>query len=372
MNIYYLSVTSFTDTDLGVLEYLSKVYNVTYGLVLQKTNANFTESEVSKFCKERNINFEPFRFKYQQKDPRTFLTFFKIIKKIKAAKSDVIYIPTFDHVFFSALSLLLDPRKTVIALHDVEFHSNAEFKKILIIARKITLMHFVNFQVFSDSQFRLFKKLSPGKKVTLIPSPLKNFGTADRVLPTDGNIRLLFFGNILPYKGLGLLLQALSNINEKEERNIKLILAGRCNDWDTEYEPLIKNNIKIERMIGFIDNEKIATLFTNADYLILPYKDATQSGPLKIAFNYNLPIIASDIDSFSEDVVDNVNGYLFKVGNVESLESVLLKILNNHDTAYQQLKIEQKNYVAAKYSDEVISSKFVNMFNNVLNQVTHN
>ncbi len=370
MNIYYLSVTSFTDTDLGVLAYLSKAHNVTYGLVLQKTNANFTEDEVSGFCEEHNINFEPFKFERQQKDPRSFFTFFKIVQRIKATKSDVIYIPTFDHVFFSILSLMLDPRKTIIALHDVEFHSNADFKKILIIARKITLSHFTNFQVFSSSQFAVFKRLWPQKKVKLIPSPLKNFGTANQISADDrnGEVTLLFFGNILPYKGLGLLLQALSNINNNSSHNIKLIVAGRCNDWEAEYQPLIKNDVKIERILGFVDNKKIAQLFTNADYLILPYKDATQSGPLKIAFHYNLPIIASDIESFKEDIVDNVNGYLFKTGNVASLENVLIKILNNHAANYEQLKIEQSKYVKCKYSDEVLSLSFLDMFDEILKQ----
>jgi glycosyltransferase involved in cell wall biosynthesis len=365
--VYYLSVTSFSDTDLGVLKYLSGKYQVTYGAILQKNNANFTQDELAAYCEKYNIKFEPFLFKYQQKDVRTFFTFLNIVRKIKASNPDLIYIASFDHVFFSLLSFMLDKNKTIVALHDVEFHSNADFKKILIIARKLTLSHFINYQVFSRAQYDVFKQLSPTKKITFIPSPLKDFGAPVTMQNrTDGQVNLLFFGNILPYKGLDILLEALSELSTEKGFNFNLIIAGRCNDWDSTYEPLVRNNVKIEKMIGFIDNRQIPDLFTKAQYLVLPYKDATQSGPLKIAFHYNLPIIASDIPSFSEDIVDRVDGYLFKNGDYKSLEGTLREIMNKHNTTYNKIKQEQKKYVDATYQDSVIAKQFIYMFDNVI------
>lgn len=37
---------------------------------------------------------------------------------------------------------------------------------------------------------------------------------------------------------------------------------------------------------------------------MLPYQDVAQSGPHMIAYNYNLPVIASDINGFVERVED--------------------------------------------------------------------
>ena len=64
-----------------------------------------------------------------------------------------------------------------------------------------------------------------------------------------------------------------------------------------------------------IDDCEIAELFTKHDFLMLPYEDVAQSGPHMIAYYYNLPVIASDIEGFAERVIDGENGYLFKRNN---------------------------------------------------------
>ena len=58
---------------------------------------------------------------------------------------------------------------------------------------------------------------------------------------------------------------------------------------------------------------------------MLPYQDVAQSGPHMIAYNYNLPVIASDIDGFAERVEDGVNGFLFRVNDKESLKAAITK-----------------------------------------------
>ena len=60
-----------------------------------------------------------------------------------------------------------------------------------------------------------------------------------------------------------------------------------------------------------IDDCEVAEFFAKHDFLMLPYQDVAQSGPHMIAYYYNLPVIASDIEGFNERVVDVVFGFLF-------------------------------------------------------------
>jgi len=63
----------------------------------------------------------------------------------------------------------------------------------------------------------------------------------------------------------------------------------------------------------------------------------SQSGPTKIAFNYNLPIIASNLPGFSDEILEGVNGYLFEPGNVEDLVCVMAHAIDTYNCGYDKL-----------------------------------
>jgi glycosyltransferase involved in cell wall biosynthesis len=133
--------------------------------------------------------------------------------------------------------------------------------------------------------------------------------------------------------------------------------------WDTVYEPISVNKNVVEKHIRFIGNDEGADFFSNADYLVLPYREATQSGPLKIAFHYNIPVIASDINSFKEEIEHGVDGYLFKAGSVADLADCLHHVLIRHETDDKRLKEAQLEYVMAHYSPAKVRHDFLEMFN---------
>jgi glycosyltransferase involved in cell wall biosynthesis len=365
MKVYYLSITSFSDVDMGILHHIKADAELTYGVVIQKRNANYTKEELQSYCSSHNIRFEPFMMKYNLKDPRCIFTFLNIIASIRKYNPDVIYIVSFDNIYLSKCALFLNSRKTIIALHDVEFHSDAAYLPVLKASRSITMFHFKNFQVFSREQLKTFKQLFPQKHVTLIPLPLKDFGaSANAKRREPGPIRLLFFGNILYYKGLDILLEAMNRVEQMEGiPKLQLVVAGRCEVWDTVYEPISVNKNVVEKHIRFIGNDEVADFFSNADYLVLPYREATQSGPLKIAFHYNIPVIASDINSFKEEIEHGVDGYLFKAGSVADLADCLHHVLIRHETDDKRLKEAQLEYVMAHYSPAKVRHDFLEMFN---------
>ncbi len=111
------------------------------------------------------------------------------------------------------------------------------------------------------------------------------------------------------------------------------------------YQPLIKYGDAFELDIRRIEESEIPKLFGESHYLVLPYKSVTQSGPLRIAYGYNVPVIASDLDGFKESVVEDVTGLLFSEGDIDSLYSVMRSTIENHPLMYDEIKRSQKRYV---------------------------
>jgi len=368
--LVYVSSTDFVQVDMGVLCLLTKFYDIKYDVIIPKRNANFDGQEIADYCLKYNISYKLFHFKHRTRDLRIASDFYGILKDIKKTGPDIIYTVSHDNPIISSMCMALDKAKTIVALHDVKFHSGTSFSSFLRLARKIMVGYFDKFQVFSKNQELLFKKIAKNKTVYNIPLALSGFGEAIEKSPiaaenNNAVTRFLFFGNIAPYKGLEGLIRAFNNLGDNYN-DIELVIAGRCDSWEETYQPLIKHDQQVRKSIRFISNKEIPELFTTAHYLVLPYNDATQSGPLMIAYNYNLPVIVSNLAAFREVVEEDVSGYFYDLNDPNGLERVLEAALLKNGDDYQLLLNRLKLYIEVNFSDEIISEKYVAMFEDVL------
>ncbi|MBI1344479.1 MAG: glycosyltransferase [Terrimonas sp.] len=107
---------------------------------------------------------------------------------------------------------------------------------------------------------------------------------------------ILFFGFIRKYKGLDILLEAMSKI--PPQQNIKLLVAGEFYGEKEKYLRLI-DTLKIrDRLIletDFIPDREVRYYFCAADVIVQPYRNATQSGVTPLAFNYERATIVTNV-----------------------------------------------------------------------------
>lgn len=168
------------------------------------------------------------------------------------------------------------------------------------------------------------KKIFP-EKISVIPHGDYSLFTRYQkdLCPIKNNI--LFFGRILDYKGLDYLLRAMTIIS-KEIPDIKLVIAGKGNIL--KYKNLInKNKIHIEIHNDWIPDNLVAELFEKTQLLILPYTEATQSGPLHIAYAFKKPVIATNVGALSDTVEDGKTGLLIPQKDVDALAGSIIKLL---------------------------------------------
>lgn len=169
---------------------------------------------------------------------------------------------------------------------------------------------------------------------------------------------MLFFGQIKDVKGLDILLEALSKV----DNDINLIIAGKPWKADfSKYENLInKHNLeeRVFKLIKFIDDKDREKLFFAADVNILPYKIIYQSGVLLMAMSHKLPVIASDLLPNKEIITDMENGLLFKS---EDSNDLALKINNFFSDSNIKNKLSSNSYLTIKedYSWDKIASEYI-------------
>lgn len=123
---------------------------------------------------------------------------------------------------------------------------------------------------------------------------------------------LLFFGFVRKYKGLDLMLHAMSDQRIKE-LGVKLIVAGEFYDNIDFYLDLI-NQLDIDSNIilksDFIEERDVKNYFCASDMITQTYRTATQSGVTQIAYHFERPMLVTDVGGLAEIVPHKKVGYV--------------------------------------------------------------
>ncbi len=121
---------------------------------------------------------------------------------------------------------------------------------------------------------------------------------------------LLFFGLVRKYKGLDLIIKALSELNDS---SIQLLVAGEFYDDKDVYLRLIKERALEERVIirdEYIPTDDLKLYFSAADLVTQTYHTASQSGVTQIAYNFDMPILVTNVGGLAEVVRHKELGYV--------------------------------------------------------------
>ncbi|MEI6749009.1 MAG: glycosyltransferase [Bacteroidota bacterium] len=174
-------------------------------------------------------------------------------------------------------------------------------------------------------------------------------GSAILQLGLDPSYRyILFFGFIRDYKGLDILLNAMSE-PEILAKKIKLLVAG---EFYTDSKPYL--DIINERGLGdivvmsndFIPDGEVYKYFSACDLVVQPYKSATQSGVTQIAYHFNKPMVITDVGGLGEFVPHGEVGYVVKPDN----KAVADAIVSFYDENREEFFISNIKSIKDRYS----------------------
>src|SRR5690606_4032478 len=168
----------------------------------------------------------------------------------------------------------------------------------------------------------------------------------NKISINESDIVLLFFGLIRKYKGLDILLHAFAEICKKN-KNLKLLIAGECYDDESIYLNLIKE-VSIEKEVifenRFVENEEVKRYFGLCDVVVLPYRSATQSGLLNVAYGFQKPVIVTDVGELKSLVEENKTGIVVENATPSDIAAGIQR--------YLMLRVQHTNF-AENISDYI-------------------
>jgi glycosyltransferase involved in cell wall biosynthesis len=197
----------------------------------------------------------------------------------------------------------------------------------------------------------------------------------------------LFFGFIRKYKGLHNVIRAFAKVADKRE-DVSLLIVGESfwqsldstkfstkaknlvfgllkaallnkKDDERSYNPLaLIDELGIRPLVAcfndYVPNEDVHKYFQVSDNIVLFYLTATPSGVESIAYNFKLPILATNIGHFPETVIDGYNGYLAEADNVDSMAQVMLKAVE-HPIPKEHVAEAAKNMSWENYARSILN-----------------
>lgn len=144
---------------------------------------------------------------------------------------------------------------------------------------------------------------------------------------SDEKINFLFFGTIMEYKGIGILIDAYASIRKSYD-NITLNIVGTGNL--AKYKKQLDMLPDVTVINRFIDDAEVKSVFTGSNIItVTPYINATQSGPIILAMGYRSMIITSDCYGLKNQVKNGKYGLIFEAGNVDDLIDKMEEAINN-------------------------------------------
>lgn len=166
---------------------------------------------------------------------------------------------------------------------------------------------------------------------------------------------ILYVGRLSEEKGAELFCQSICQLKHINEHCVDGVIIGT----GTLYEELYSKYQKCVKFVGWKNATEVQQYMENARALVLPSK-WYEGAPLTIieALMKGLPCIVSDCTSAVELIHDDVNGFVFKSGDVNSLAEKIEKILD--DNVYSRFvnnikeQFKPENYHMAMHIDRLM------------------
>jgi glycosyltransferase involved in cell wall biosynthesis len=178
---------------------------------------------------------------------------------------------------------------------------------------------------------------------------------------------VLFFGLIRPYKGLDLLIEAMAEVPGAE-----LWVVGNSRVSEQELSRLRVAAAALpggDRWVTrFVDDREIPAIMRRADVLVLPYREAEQSGVLYAGLAFGKAIVATAVGGFGEVAADHRAVSLVPPGDAAAMAQALNRLVGD-DSARDSLGRRAAEAASSAYSWDEIAASTIDLYGSLLEGV---
>ena len=291
---------------------------------------------------------------------RVILLFFILLITLTRNQYEIVHIQEHLPMFFFFIPLLkLRHKKIFWTLHDTEIFipSNNIHGKLQVLFLEIVSQPKIMIK-WSDAiivhalslKEQLIEKKVDQNKIHVIPHFDYNYLLENHSINFKNSINssnshrnqnllpkeyALFFGNIAPWKGIDVLIDATKIVADNLGQKFNLVIAGTPYDgYHTYFNNLIKERNNCIKIINrYIESYEISGIIKGSRFLILPYTKNFQhsaSGVIPLAYTFSKPVVVSSIEPLKEYVEHERTGLIFKCGDSKQLANCIIELLEDY------------------------------------------
>ena len=307
------------------------------------------------------------RFSLTQGDSSVYL---ELERYLRSVKPDIVHVHHFILIGIEFLLLVkkcCPDAKIIVTLHDYypiwhedgtlleisemrrhstsnPIHANGCFPDIPLPAfkvRDVTIRHMFSLvdQFISPSRFLADRYVEwglPRSKLKVIRNGIGDKPTRGKLGQRNDRTRNRFaaFGNVSPYKGTLVALEAARRLRAESDMGFTLDVFGtpafQTEEFKKSFETALDAASEVVRHHGAYQSETVDELMQHVDWVIMP-SVWWENAPLTIeeAFRNSRPVICSGIGGMAERVTDDVNGLHFRAGDPVDLAQTMQKCLTD-------------------------------------------
>lgn len=216
--------------------------------------------------------------------------------------------------------------------------------------------------------------------VAVIPFGINNAVSNTILTPAEARRRLgfrpderviLFFGNLRCYKGLEHLVAAMELLTTNGGSQYKLVIAGSISNEEAsqywaEIEPRIDRGSlsrHVLKRIEYIADSETEVFFKAADVVALPYNFIYQSGVLALGYSFGVPVIATNVGSFPEEIVEGRTGFICRPGDPRDLARAIEEYFSSD--LFKNLEFHRpliRRYAEDRYSWDAVAETTIKTY----------
>jgi glycosyltransferase involved in cell wall biosynthesis len=238
------------------------------------------------------------------------------------------------------LLLPLYPRlarlNSVITLHDARSHAGERPAKRLFHSLHLRLVAcFIRKVIVHSPSIRdALPAWFPRERIHTMPHVNYRLWSVEPAPePPATPLTILFFGRILSYKGLDVLLDAFARL---DKARFRLVIAG-----EGSLPQIDAQNIEVADR--FISDAELPGFFQRAHLVALPYRAASQSGVAQMAFAFGKPVVSTCVGALPEIVHDEKNGLLVPPGDAAAFAGAIERMADERLRARLAANIARDN-----------------------------
>jgi glycosyltransferase involved in cell wall biosynthesis len=300
-----------------------------------------------------------------QSDPVSLVSAMEARGRLAAFRPDVVHFQHHtDWRLEVAGSLRGVPR--LLTIHDVTPHPGAERRSHAVhrgVERHVR-RHADGFVVHGESlRQRLMDVEDVGDRpVFVIPLGVLSHPASVAALPREP--RLLFFGRMELYKGLDVLIEATRQVR-RVQPDVRVVLAGRGPETARLMSETAGDDT-FEWLDRFITDDELAGLFASSLFVVLPYREASQSGVVPLAFANGRTVVATRVGALVEAVEDGRTGLLCEPDAVDDLASAILTLLEDRHRLEALSRNAHEEVLGGKMSARHIADLHMNAYQTLM------